>query len=352
MNRNIQKKTVLIVDDESDSIELLAERLHKDYEILIANNGEKALELARRDSYAPHLILLDINMPKMNGYEVCKRLKADDKTKGIPIIFVTILDEPEKEKKGFLLGAADYITKPFNIEIVKARVRTHLELKFYRDDLELQVAKRTEEVESLRREINESQKEIISTLGNVVETKSKETANHVERVSQYVYLLARLAGLDSEEATILKEAAPMHDVGKIGIPESILNKPGPLDPEERRIIKTHARVGYDILSKSQRRIFKAAAIVAHQHHERYDGKGYPGGLKGKEINIYGRIAAIVDVFDALATRRCYKPPWTSEEILEEFRTQKGKQFDPDLIDLFLNNAEKFQDILKKYPEEN
>lgn len=357
MTQEKGKKTILVVDDDVPSADFLAGQLDELYDIRIAANGKVALEIAQRKSDAPELILLDIKMPGMDGYEVCKKLKSGKRTRGIPVIFVTVLDEPKQETLGFDIGAADYITKPFNTDIVKARVRTHLELKAYRDNLELQVQKRTEEVRSLKQEINENQEEIILTLGNVVETKSKETANHVQRVREYINLLAIKAKLSEDEATILKVAAPMHDVGKIGIPESILNKPGKLTVEEYDIIKTHARIGYEILKlkkakKSNSRILKAAAIIAHQHHERWDGQGYPRGLKGEDIHIYGRIAAIADVYDALATKRCYKDAWPPEMIREEFQAQSGKQFDPVLTDLFLRNFDLFLNILKDYPEEN
>jgi len=347
------RKTVLIVDDEPSTIHLLVEVLKTEYRILAATDGAQALDLVERVKRKPDIILLDVIMPNgMNGYDVCKRLKSNPQTKNIPVIFITTADKPELEAHGLLIGAVDYIHKPFNIDIVQVRIKTHLELKSYRDDLERQVDERTREVLALNREIIDTQKEVIFTLGDVVETRSKETANHVQRVSEYIYILAKMKGIQEEEAKILKAGAPMHDVGKIGIPEAILNKPARLTPGEHDEIKKHAQIGYEILNKSDRPILKAAAIVSYQHHERWDGNGYPQGLKGEEIHLYGRIAAIADVFDALAAERCYKPAWIIDEIIKEFEVQRGKQFDPDLTDLFLQHFKEFVDILKKFPEKN
>ncbi|MEW5723276.1 MAG: DUF3369 domain-containing protein [Thermodesulfobacteriota bacterium] len=203
----------------------------------------------------------------------------------------------------------------------------------------------------LNQEVVDTQKEVIFTLGGVVETRSKETANHVRRVAEYSLLLALKAGMSLEEATLLREASPMHDVGKIAIPDVILNKPGSLTPEEFGIIKTHARVGYEILKNSNRKIMRAAATVSLQHHERWDGLGYPDGLKGEEIHIFGRITALADVFDALGHKRVYKGAWKLDRILELLRQEKEKHFDPGLVEIFLNNLDDFLIIKEKYPED-
>lgn len=203
---------------------------------------------------------------------------------------------------------------------------------------------------SLAREIINTQKEVILTLGEVVETRSQETANHVTRVAEVCYLLAKKYGMDEQTAELLRLASPMHDVGKIGVPEAILNKPGKLTPEEFEVIKQHARTGYEILRKSSRSIMQAAAIVALQHHERWDGNGYPQGLAGEDIHIFGRIGAIADVFDALSHKRCYKDAWPPEKILQTFREGAGSHFDPALVTLFLDNIDEFLGINKKFPE--
>lgn len=203
---------------------------------------------------------------------------------------------------------------------------------------------------SLTREIINTQKEVILTLGEVVETRSQETANHVARVAEFCYLLARKYGLEEEKCELLRLASPMHDVGKIGVPEAILNKPGKLSDEEFNLIKSHARIGYEILNKSNRSIMKAAAIVALEHHERWDGRGYPQGLSGEQIHIFGRIAAVSDVFDALSHKRCYKDAWPIDQILDLFRAESGSHFDKTLVDILLKNVNEFVEINKRFPE--
>jgi len=346
------KKKILIVDDDPVTLFSLNEMLKDSYTIIQADNGIQAISMALEDKTKPDIILLDVIMPEMGGHKVCEQLKINLKTKNIPIFFLTIADNPQLEVYGLDIGAVDYIKKPIHKDILIARIETHLELKAYRDNLEKKVAERTKEVKSLNKEIIDTQKEIIFTLGDVVETRSKETFNHVQRVSEYIYLFAQLLGLGGEEASILKAAAPMHDVGKIGIPEVILNKPGELTPEEREIINTHARIGYDILNKSDRPILKAASIIAYQHHERWDGTGYPQGLKEKEIHLYGRMSAIIDVFDALINKRCYKPAMPIEKVINVMQTGKGTYFDPVLSDFFLDNITLFEAILKHYPDRN
>ena len=207
------------------------------------------------------------------------------------------------------------------------------------------------EVVELNDEIEATQREVIYTMGEIGETRSKETGNHVKRVAHYSELLARLAGLESKEAEMLKIASPMHDIGKVGIPDSILNKPGKLDYEEFEVMKTHAELGYEMLKKSKKLILQAAAIVANEHHEKYDGSGYPRGLRAEEIHIYGRITAIADVFDALGSERVYKKAWKLEKILELFKEQKGVHFDPKLMELFMDNLDAFLEIRDKFKDE-
>jgi response regulator RpfG family c-di-GMP phosphodiesterase len=206
------------------------------------------------------------------------------------------------------------------------------------------------EIKSLQHEIVQTQIEIIFTMGAVGESRSKETGNHVKRVAAYSKALALHSGLSLEEAERLKQASPMHDIGKIGIPDSILNKPGKLTFEEYEIMKTHAQLGYDMLKYSERPLLKAAAIVAHEHHEKYDGSGYPRGLKGENIHIFGRITALADVFDALGSDRVYKKAWDDERLLDLFREQKGAHFDPMLIDIFLNNLDEFYEIRSEFSD--
>ena len=206
------------------------------------------------------------------------------------------------------------------------------------------------EVEALKDEIEATQKEVIFTVGAIVESRSKETGNHVKRVAEYSKIFALKCGLSLEEAELIKQASPMHDVGKIAIPDAILNKPGRLDQEEREVMNTHARIGYEMLKYSNRELLKVASIVAHEHHEKWDGTGYPRGLKGEEISIYGRITAIADVYDALGSRRCYKEAWPDEKIYRLFREERGLHFDPKLVDIFFENLDNFLEVREKYED--
>lgn len=225
-----------------------------------------------------------------------------------------------------------------NIDVAEELIRSERERT---RDIEIQVDIATKEIRNLNKELHSTQKEIIHVMGTIAEEHSKETGLHIARVANYSFILAKLAGLSMKEATLLRDVSPMHDIGKLGIPDAILNKPGKFTDEEFEIMKQHATIGYNMLKNSQRELLKAAAIVAYEHHERWDGKGYPRGLKGNEIHIYGRITAIVDVFDALASDRVYKKAWPLEKILTMFEEEKGKQFDPRLMQIFLDNIEKF-----------
>jgi len=213
-----------------------------------------------------------------------------------------------------------------------------------------QLQAKLQEVEALQEEIEATQKEVIFTMGAIGESRSKETGNHVKRVAEYSKILALHYGLDEEEAEMLKQVSPMHDIGKVAIPDAILNKPGRFTPEERTIMETHAELGYDMLKASKRKLLKAAAIVAYQHHERYDGKGYPQGLSGEDIHIYGRITAVADVFDALGSDRCYKKAWDDERIFSLFKEERGKQFDPRLIDIFFEHLDEFLAVRDKFKD--
>jgi len=201
-----------------------------------------------------------------------------------------------------------------------------------------------EEVKSLNKEIEDNQREAVFQMGVIGETRSKETANHVIRVAEYSYILARAYGLDDKESDILKQASPLHDIGKVGIPDAVLNKPGRFNDEEREIMNAHAKMGYDMFINLSGAIYQAAAHVSHEHHEKFDGSGYPRGLKGDDIHIYGRITAIADVFDALGSDRVYKKAWDDEKIFKLFKEESGSHFDPKLIDLFFENVEKFKEV--------
>ncbi|MGZ5579592.1 MAG: HD domain-containing phosphohydrolase [Methylobacter sp.] len=340
---------ILIVDDTLANLQLLSTLLKEEgYKVRPANSGILALQAVAKKK--PDLILLDIKMPEMNGYEVCEVLKSNPETKNIPVLFISALNDVADKIKAFNVGGLDYINKPFQFEEVKARVATHLRLKAYEDDMEAKIAQGVREIEALNQEIIDTQQELIFTMGQICETRSHETGQHVKRVAEYSYLLAKLCGFEEQE--LIKQAAPMHDIGKVAIPDSILNKPGKLNDEEWEIMKTHSQRGYQMLNVSyhtpQRPLFKLAATIALEHHEKWDGSGYPYGLKGEEISMAGRITAVADVFDALGAVRCYKTAKSLDEILEIFRYEKSRHFDPDLIELFFEHLDEFIAIRDKY----
>ncbi|MEL4248266.1 response regulator [Shewanella xiamenensis] len=318
----MDKATILVVDDTPENIDILVGILGDDYKVKVAIDGPRALALVAKT--LPDLILLDVMMPGMNGYEVCKQLKQEPLTCHIPVIFVTALSEVADEAQGFALGAVDYITKPVSAPVVKARVKTHLALYDQKRLLEQQVKERTQELE-------ETRFEIIRRLGRAAEYKDNETGLHVVRMSPYARLLAIKLGLPSTFCELLYNAAPMHDIGKIGTPDAVLKKPGKLDAEEWKIMQQHAAIGAEIIGEHGDPLLQMARRIALTHHEKWDGSGYPNGLSGENIPIEGRIVAIADVFDALTSRRPYKEPWTIEATLELLESQAGQHFDPKLV---------------------
>jgi len=236
------------------------------------------------------------------------------------------------------------------LELNEELERTYTELNDYKNNLEEKVEEGISEIKDLNNEIEETQREVVFTMGAIGESRSKETGNHVKRVAQYSKILALAYGMNEKEADMLKQASPMHDIGKVAIPDAILNKPGSFTDEEFAHMKQHAQLGYEMLKNSKRTLLKAAATVAHEHHERWDGRGYPRGLKGTEIHIYGRITAIADVFDALGSDRCYKKAWDDEKIFKLFHEGHGTQFDPTLVDLFFENIKALQDVRSQYKD--
>ncbi len=336
------KATILIVDDAPENIDVLRGLLKEDYKIKVAINGEIALKVARSIS-PPDLILLDVMMPVMDGFEVCRQLKKDASTASIPIIFVTAKCDIDDETLGFELGAVDFIAKPISPPTVKKRVQTHLALHDEKRLLESLVQERTRELEA-------SRKEIIVSLGRASEYKDNETGMHVIRMSHYAKVIGLAYGMTEEEATILQEAAPMHDIGKIGIPDSILLKPGKLDADEWHQMQQHPNIGLAILGGQTCTLLNMAREIAISHHEKWDGSGYPNGLKGEEIPISGRICGMADVFDALTTERPYKSAWPVDEAVNFITEQSGQHFDPELVELFIKSLPLILQIKEKYHE--
>lgn len=322
---------ILVIDDTPEYIAMLTSLL-SEYEVFAAKEGKKGLQLA--EMVLPDLILLDINMPTMTGYEVCRRLKLLKKVKEIPVIFLTANEGTDFEEIGFKMGAVDYISKPFNATVLKARVKTHIDLYQLRFNLQAQVEQGIEEIRKLNHEIT-----FISA--SIAEMKSKETGQHLRRVSEFCYLLAKFLGHDEAECEQIKMAAVLHDIGKVGIPDEILNKPGKLDDAEWKIMQTHSKLGYDMLHDSEFASMRVAASMALEHHERWDGEGYPSGKKGEDIAFVGRICSIADVFDSLLDRRVYKEPWDEEQVKEYFTQMSGVQFDPNITAVLLENFDMF-----------
>ncbi len=325
-SQNDKHWRVLVVDDEPNNLQLLRQILKSKYSISLATSGPQAVELAKK--FEPDLILLDVMMPDVDGFETCRRLKSDPVTVKIPVIFVTAKSEIEDEKQGFDVGAVDYITKPVSAPIVHARVATHLALYDQQRMFEIQLEQRTSELAA-------SQNAAIHMLGEAGHYNDEDTGVHIWRMAAYAGAIAREAGWHVVKAKQLQFAAPMHDTGKIGIADAILKKPGKLTPDEWTVMKTHAKIGHDILAKSTTPLFKMAAEVALHHHEKWDGSGYPEGLQGRAIPESARIVAIADVFDALTMVRPYKPAWTVKEAVDEIKLGKGKHFDPTLVDCFI-----------------
>ncbi len=340
---------VLIVDDTPGNIHMLMETLKAEYAIIAATSGEKALQLATSDP-VPDLILLDIMMPGMDGYEVCRRLKGDVRTSRIPVIFVTRLTEEEDEAHGLELGAVDYITKPFRPDIVKARIHNHLVLKQYRDNLE-------HLVDAQVTEIANSHAATILALSKLAESRDDDTGHHLERVQRYCQTLAQHCfdnglypeAIDAEFIDTIFEASPLHDVGKVAIPDAVLCKPGKLDPEEFEIMKTHALRGAETLEAVARRYPNNGFInmgleIARSHHEKWNGEGYPDGIAGNAIPVAARIMAVADVYDALTSERCYKAAFPHEKAVAIIVEGRGSHFDPDLCDCFELLAGEFNRI--------
>lgn len=330
MQQTAPKPTLLLVDDEPVNLRVLNTILASDHQLVFAKSGEEAVRLAAQKR--PDLILSDVMMPGMTGFELCIALKSNPDTASVPVIFVTALEEEHDEAKGFEVGGVDYITKPVSAPVVRARVNTHLSLV------------KAEELKLTRLEV-------VQRLGRAAEYKDNETGMHVLRMSHYSKVLAVAYGFSPEQAETLLHAAPMHDIGKIGIPDNILLKPGKLTDEEFAVMKTHPHIGAEILADGDSELLRIAKSVALTHHEKWDGTGYPQGLSGEAIPIEGRIVAVADVFDALTSKRPYKEAWSVEKTLAFMQEQKGIHFEPRLIDLLVENLDEILTIKAYWKDE-
>lgn len=359
----VDKPIILVVDDSPDNLSLISGLLKDLYQVKVANNGDKALKIAQGD-IKPQLILLDVMMPGLSGYEVCESLKSNSATSDIPIIFLTAMNAADDEQKGLELGAADYITKPINPSVVLARVKTQLQNKSAKDFLRDKNAYLEKEVAERTREVMAIQDVTILSMASLAETRDSDTGNHIRRTQHYVLALANTLKsyprftdfLTEKNIHTLFKSAPLHDIGKVGIPDRILLKPGKLDAEEFEIMKTHTTLGRDALANAEKSLgldvefLKMAKEIAYSHQEKWDGSGYPEGLRGDAIPISARLMAVADVYDALISRRIYKEGMPHDEACAIIRLGSGSHFDPDIADAFFRIHKEFQEIAGRYAD--
>lgn len=360
-----RRPTLLVVDDTPENLSVLGEILMSDYQVRVANSGARALQAVVTEP-RPDLVLLDVMMPGMDGYEVLRRFREDPVTRTIPVIFVTALNATEDETHGLELGAVDYITKPVRPAVVLARVRTHLELKQAKDRLQDQNNWLEEEIKRRMHDNEVIQDVSMRALASLAEIRDNETGLHIIRTQNYVRILADDLARQEKYKQLLQphvidiyyKAAPLHDIGKVGIPDAVLHKPGSHTPEERNIMQTHAKLGADaiwhaIMDQEEARAVDylyVAMDIAHYHHEKWDGTGYPEGRVGDAIPLAARLMALADVFDALISRRVYKAPMPPEEAMRIILDGRGKHFDPDIVDAFIRCKEEFFRVAGNYAD--
>lgn len=354
---SIQKERhiILIVDDTPENIDVLKGLLNTDYKVKVALSGESAIYICESGN-PPDIVLLDVMMPGLDGYEVCRRLKGNEATEKIPIIFLTALSDETNESTGLNLGAVDYITKPFNPDLVKVRIRNHLEIKLYRDRLEELVAERTKELEL-------TQEATIESMGTLAECRDPETGGHINRTQNYVKALALhlkenpkyVQALSRQYIDLLYKSAPLHDIGKVGVSDNILLKPGKLTPEEFEEMKRHTVIGRDAIASVEKKFgensfLRLAREIAYTHHEKWNGYGYPQGLSGEDIPLSGRLMAVADVYDALISKRVYKPPFPHAKAVKIILEEKGTHFDPVIVDAFQKIEKDFRSIALQFAD--
>ena len=374
------KESILMVDDNATNLQVLSQTLSgRGYRLLVAKNGESALAVTAKT--LPDLILLDIMMPGIDGFEVCRRLKADPAHHDIPVIFLSALGQTEDKVKGLKLGAVDYITKPFQPEEVIARVDTHLtlrclqqqlevanaELRDLNENLEQKVQERTRQLEEEHARLVRTQNAIIFGMAKLTESRDDDTGKHLERIEKYVEILARELGktddsIDEHWIEQVKATSALHDIGKVGIPDAVLQKPGRLSPDERKVIELHPEIGGDTLNAVREKLgtsdsdlrateyLRRAMEITYGHHEKWDGSGYPYGTQGDGIALAARLVAVADVYDALVSKRVYKSGMTHEQAGDIIREGAGQHFDPRVVEAFNATEDKFREVSIVYSD--
>ena len=352
----MKRSKILVADDDERNCRVIEAMLVPlQIEVILAKDGQEAIAKAKSDY--PDVIMLDVMMPKLDGFEVAKRLKQQPRTSVIPIVMVTALKDVEDRVRALEAGADDFLSKPVQQIELKARVQSLLKVKAYNDqmamhrqELQVRIAKRNTQLKSAQEKVRQASLDTIYRLARAAEYRDEDTGSHLTRISEYAAVVAQNMSLGTRFIEAVRNAAPMHDVGKIGIPDKILLKPGPLEEDEWKIMKQHTTIGADILKGSKAYFVRQGATIALTHHERWDGTGYPRGLKGKKIPLLGRIIAIADVFDALTTKRPYKEPYTTKEALDIILEGKGKSFDPDVFQAFLAGWDSLLKIKERYED--
>ncbi len=341
MHPTSERAKILLVDDEPRNLQLLRQILKEQYDLIFAKSGHDAIYAALH--HHPDLILLDIMMPDMDGYQVCRLLKQDHRSRATPIIFVSAMNDELDESYGFELGAVDYIAKPVRLSVVRQRIKTHLALSNQNRSCQQQL-------EQQHQMLRETRLRSLMMLGKAAEYKDNETGLHVQRMARYSAILARAYGWNDSSCELMLNAAPMHDVGKIGIPDRILQKPAALDHDEWSIMRRHPQLGADIIGQiaGESELFQMAESIALTHHEKWNGKGYPAELAAEAIPIEGRIVAIADVFDALTTRRPYKDPWSINRAVDLLQAEAGYHFDPQLVALFTEQLPQIMEVMHQW----